>query len=160
MKISITQKEYARLLELAYMGMWVATSREEDFDDARPGRYEAVYQMLLRNAPNMGCAHLVNGDPDSGEPMSESKELENGRADEAIEKFENDCFWDELCDRLAERDLARELLREPPSKEMVLDENLTYEMDRVDALSVRYRDEFVKHDLDNVIVLFGSDRLS
>jgi hypothetical protein len=33
-------------------------------------------------------------------------------------------------------------------------------MERMDALSERYRDEFVKHDLDNVIVLFGSDRLS
>lgn len=160
MKISITQKEYARLLELAYMGMWVATSREEDFDDAHPGRYEAVYQMLLRNAPNMGCANLVNGDPDSGRAMAESEELENGRAGELIEKFENDCFWDELCDRLAERDLERELSREPPSKGMPHDEKFTHEMDRVDALSARYRDEFVKHDLDNVIVLFGSDRLS
>ena len=87
MKISITQKEYARLLELAYMGMWVATSLEEGFDDARPGRYEAVYQMLLRNAPNMGCADLVHGDPDSGGAMAESEELENGRAGELIEKF-------------------------------------------------------------------------
>ncbi|MDR0353572.1 MAG: hypothetical protein LBI02_09600 [Opitutaceae bacterium] len=160
MKISITQKEYARLLELAYMGMWVATSHDEELDDARPGRYEAVYQMLLRNAPNMGCANLVQGDPDSGEPMEESQELENGRADELIEKFENDCFWDELCDRLAERDLERECAREPLSPGMPCEENYDLEMDRMDALSARYRDEFVKHELDNVIVLFGSDRLS
>jgi hypothetical protein len=160
MKISITQKEYARLLELAYMGMWVATSREEDFDDAHPGRHEAVYQMLLRNAPNMGCANLVNGDPGSGEPMAESKELENGRASELIEKFENDCFWDELCERLAERDQGRELSQEPHAEGMTREEKFDREMDRLDALSSRYRDEFVKHDLDNVIVLFGSDRLS
>ncbi|MDR2674385.1 MAG: hypothetical protein LBC18_05825 [Opitutaceae bacterium] len=159
MKISITQKEYARLLELAYMGMWVADSRDEGSDDAPPGRYEAVYQMLLRNAPVMGCANLVQGDPDSGAPMEESDELEDGRAGELIEKFENDCFWDELCDRLAERDLEREQSRNP-AKDMPSEEDFAYGMDRVDELSARYRDEFMKHDLDNVIVLFGSDRLS
>lgn len=160
MKISISQKEYARLLELAYMGMWVATSREERSEDAGPGRYDEVYQMLLRNAPRMGCSELVQGDPDSGGPMAESEELESGRAGKLIEKFENDCFWDELCDRLAERDLDREQAKGARTESMAGEESFSHEMDRMDLLAERYRDEFVKHDLDNVIVLFGSDRLS
>jgi hypothetical protein len=159
MKISITQEEYARLLELAYMGMRVATTRDEETGDASPGRYEAVYQMLLRNAPVMGCANLVQEDPNFDAPMRESDELKEGHAGESIEKFENDCFWDELCDRLAERDLVRNLPQDPATG-MPSETEFAYEIDPVDELSMHYRDEFLKHDLDNVIVLLGSDRLS
>jgi hypothetical protein len=158
MKIAFTQKEYARLLEMSYIAMWVAGSHDEKSPAAR--RYAELEQKLLAAATPMGCADYVQGTPEEGEPLFPSSKLEDDSpATKAIESFEDASFWDELASRLAERDYARELLKTPLT-ETSEDARHEHLVRRVGELEEKYWDEFEKNGLDNFLVLFGSDRLS
>ena len=160
MKIAFTQKEYARLLEMSYLAMWVAGSHDENSPAAR--RYAELEQKLLTAATPMGCADYVEVDPESGEPLFPSQKLDSKDAPttKAIEAFEDASFWNGLVERLAERDYARELLKNPLPESMddaSRDEHLER---RVGELEEKYWAEFEKNGLENLLVLFGTDRLS
>jgi hypothetical protein len=100
MKISFTTKEYARLLELAYLGRWVVASRKgEDAPPAR--RYDDIFKKLFELAPSLGCADLAE-ESDDGVPGPSAKLEEEEHVREFIAEFENDTFWSELVTRLAE----------------------------------------------------------
>jgi len=160
MKIAFTQKEYARLLEMSYIAMWVAGSHNENSAAAR--RYAELEQKLLAAATPMGCADYVDGDPDAGDPLLPSRkfEEEDSPAAKAIDDFEDASFWDELASRLAERDYARELLKTPLPPNMSDDARHEHLAKRVGELEEKYWAEFEKGGLDNFLVLFGTDRLS
>lgn len=159
MKLSFTQKEYARLLEMSYLAMWVAGSHDANSPAAR--RYAELEQKLLAAATAMGCAELVEGDVENGGPLFPSRKLEEKPAiNKAIDAFEEAAFWDSLVSRLAERDYERELLKDPPPASWSDKEREQHMNRRLEALEERYWAEFEKHGLDNLLVLFGSDRLS
>ena len=159
MKIAFTQKEYARLLEMSYIAMWVAGSHDENSPAAR--RYAELEQKLLTLATPMGCADYVEGTAEDGHPLYPSRKLEEeSPATKAIESFEDASFWDELATRLAERDYTRELLKNPLDPGLSEDERHEHLVRRVGELEERYWAEFEKNGLDNLLMLFGTDRLS
>jgi hypothetical protein len=159
MKLAFTQKEYARLLEMAYIAGWVASSHDEESAAAR--RYAELEQKLLAAATPMGCADYVDGARAELGPLLPSRKLEEeSPARKAIERFEEDTFWDELVSRLAERDYAREILKEPLAAGLTEEERQGHMVKRLNALETRYFEEFEKNGLDNLLILFGTDRLS
>jgi hypothetical protein len=159
MKIAFTQKEYARLLEMSYIATWVASAHDEDSPAAR--RYADLEQKLFALAKPLGCADYVDGDGENGEPIYPSRKLEEETpATKAIDDFEENVFWDELASRLAERDYTRELLKNPLPEGIPDEERRDHLLKRVGELEERYWAEFEKNGLDNVIVLFGTNRLS
>ena len=109
MKISFTIREYARLLELAYLGHWVVASRKgEDTPGAR--RYDEIFQKILGLATPLGCADLVE-ERDDGRLGSSPKLEEDEHVRDIIGEFENDTFWNELVGRLAEGEYAAQQAR-------------------------------------------------
>jgi hypothetical protein len=102
MKVSFTQKEYTRLLELAHLGLWMAGARPDD-PATMPERYADLNQKLLALAEPFGCADLVEVDVNGQSFLNEK--LTDGPAAEKIDRFVEDAFWSELVSRLAERDL-------------------------------------------------------
>jgi hypothetical protein len=159
MKIAFTQKEYARLLEMSYIAMWVAGSHDDNSPAAR--RYAQLEQKLLSLATPLGCADYVEGAPQDGQPLYPSRKLEaDSPAEKAIEAFEDASFWDELASRLAERDYARELLKNPLEPGLGEDERHQHLLRRVGELEERYWAEFEKSGLHNLLMLFGTERLS
>jgi hypothetical protein len=160
MKIAFTQKEYARLLEMSYLAMWVAGSHDENSPAVR--RYAELEQKLLAAATPMGCADYVEGDAEAGEPLYPSQKLEeeDSPATKAIDAFEDANFWDGLAERLAERDYSRELLKTPLPLNMSDDARHEHLAKRVGELEEKYWAEFEKNGIDNLLVLFGTDRHS
>jgi hypothetical protein len=159
MKIAFTQKEYARLLEMSYIAMSVAGSHDEKSPAVR--RYGELEQKLLALATPMGCADYVEGAPEDGQPLYPSRKLEEeSPAAKALEAFEDASFWDELAVRLAERDYTREQLKTPLDPGLTEEERQEHFVQRVEELEKRYWAEFEKNGLDNLLVLFGTDRLS
>src|SRR5262249_11345864 len=106
MKVSFTQKEYARLLELVHLGLWVTGARPED-PATMPERYGELAQKVFGLAETFGCADLVEADV-NGE-LYPSEKLTEGPAREKLDRFVEDAFWGELVARLSERDLRAEL---------------------------------------------------
>src|SRR5436309_14716581 len=106
MKVSFTSKEYARLLELVHLGLWVSGARPDD-PATMPERYSAIAQKAFALAEPFGCADLVETDV-NGQYFPNEK-LTDGAVREKIDQFVEEAFWSELVSRLAERDLRAEL---------------------------------------------------
>jgi len=147
MKVSFTQKEYSRLLELAHLGLWVTGARPDD-PATMPERYAELNQKLLALAEPFGCADLVEVDVNGQYFLNEK--LTDGPAAEKMDRFVEDAFWGELVSRLAERDLRAEL---GPTK---LTEELTgEEEERLVAFEDNYWREFETKGIDHLVLLRG-----
>ncbi|MBI5424377.1 MAG: hypothetical protein HZA32_09810 [Opitutae bacterium] len=151
MKVSFTAKEYRQLLELVHLGMWVVTGYQGE-DTAAAKRYFDLDQRLMEMATEMGCADLVEERTD-GTLQPSPKLAEDERMKEIQLDFQNDAFWHEFVQRLADRDQAGAAAKRaietpgvepPPSAE-----------DELKKIEERYWQEFEKNDLANVVVLRG-----
>lgn len=151
MKAAFTPKEYRQLLELVHLGMWAVTAYQGE-DTAAARRYYALDQRLMALATDFGCADLVELRPD-GTLQPAPKLAEEERLRELQSEFQNDVFWHELVNRLADRDLAGEHSKRgmdtpgvepPPSTD-----------ERLKQLEERYWAEFEKNDLANIVLLRG-----
>jgi hypothetical protein len=147
MKVSFTQKEYARLLELVHMGLWVSGSRPED-PATMPERYGEIAQKVFALAEVLGCADLVEADV-NGQYFPTEK-LTTGPANEKIDRFVEDAFWGELVGRLSERDLHSELGATKLTEELTDEEE-----EKLAALEEKYWREFETKGTDNLVVLRG-----
>lgn len=147
MKVSFTQKEYARLLELVHLGLTVAGARPDD-PATMPERYAGIAQKTFELAEAFGCADLVEVDV-NGQYFPNEK-LTEGPTQEKLEQFMEDSFWNELVERLAERDLAAEL---GPTK---TSDVLTGEDDeRLQVLEESYWREFETNGISHLVLLRG-----
>jgi hypothetical protein len=148
MKISFTTKEYARLLELAHLGLWVAGSRPED-PATMPARYEELAQKVFALAEPLGCADLVEADPNGG--YFPTEKLTEGPARKKLETFIEDAFWSELATRLAARDLRAEVGAAASGAEELAPEH----EEKLAAGEDAYWREFEAHGVDHLVVLRG-----
>ena len=147
MKVSFTQKEYARLLELVHLGLWLTGSRPDD-PATMPERYAELTQKVLGLAEPFGCADLVEVDVNGQYFLNEK--LTHGPVAEKIDRFVEDAFWSELVSRLAERDLRAELGPTKLSAELTDDEE-----ERLAAIEDNYWREFETQGVDHLVLLRG-----
>ncbi len=147
MKVSFTPKEYARLLELAHLGLWVAGARPED-PATMPERYAGIAQKAFQLAEPFGCADLVEADV-NGQYFPNEK-LTEGPVSEKIDRFIEDAFWSELVSRLSERDLRAELGPTKLSDELTKDED-----ERLSTIEDSYWREFESAGVDHLVLLKG-----
>lgn len=151
MKVSFTAKEYRQILELVHLGMWTVTAYQGE-ETAAAKRYFAIDQRLMELATAMGCADLVE-EREDGTLQPSPKLSEDDRVRDIQSEFQNDVFWHEFVQRLADRDLASEQAKRtmetpgvepPPSRE-----------EQLKKIEDRYWTEFEKNDLAHVVVLRG-----
>lgn len=147
MKVSFTPKEYARLLELAHLGLCVAGARPDD-PATMPERYADIAQKTFALAEPFGCADLVEVDV-NGQYFPNEK-LTNGHVREKIELFLEDNFWGELVGQLAERDLRAELGATKLSEELTEEEE-----QRLAQIEDSYWREFEARGVENLVLLRG-----
>ena len=133
MEISLTKRQFRRLLDMVYIGNWVLNSTR---GDDRIRDYDEVESLLFALARREGMPVLAE------EYMGEvvpSRAFAEGGIHEAIIDYENNVFFDILAEDLARRDMD-----DVPIDESNYDE-LTR---RIDA----YIDEFEAHGTDNITV--------
>jgi len=153
MKVMFTAKEYARLLELAYLGSRVvAGARPPEEENPHLARYEAIQQKLFEFATPLGAGDLVTI-ASNGQLMPSEKLLEDDRLRKIEGDYSNDLFWHELVARLADRDLAAEQARSHASG----DDGPPIDADRrLKEIEDIYWAEFEKYDLAHIILLRGA----
>lgn len=147
MKVTFTTKEYARILELAYLGLRVASSDSET-PDSLPERYADAAQKLFALATPFGCADLV--EEVAEDEFQPSEKLESGPVLEKLARFTEDAFWRELVERLAERDLRSELGATKLTEELNEEEEK-----RLEEIEDSYWREFEAKGTDFLILLKG-----
>jgi hypothetical protein len=136
-KIELTTEEFRKLIELAYLGEWMINAQHDpEFQDEAAG---AVVQKLLvaHKLPN------VDLDDETGEYFMKSDWTER-LYDEYILDYDDHTFWDELTERLAQRDLARE--RGIEADKLNRDDDLL----ELRPIEDRYRAELEEHGLDRL----------
>lgn len=151
MKVSFTAKEYRQILELVHLGMWTVTAYQGE-ETAAAKRYFAIDQRLMELATALGCADLVE-EREDGTLQPSPKLSEDDRVRDIQSEFQNDVFWHELVQRLADRDLAGAQAKRtmetpgvepPPSRE-----------EQLKKIEDRYWADFEKNDLAHLVVLRG-----
>jgi hypothetical protein len=155
MKLTFTQKEYQRLLELAHLGMWVVTAYQGE-ETAAAKRYFDLDQKLLELAGPLDCADLVEERAD-GTLQPSPKLAEDERVREIQGDFTNDAFWHELVARLSDRDYSTEQAKHALAETPGVEPPPTPE-ERIKQLEEAHWREFEKNDLANVIVLRGGSK--
>jgi hypothetical protein len=100
MNVNLSPEEYRKLVELAYLGEWLINAHHDtDFQDDQAS---AAVQRLLEAGPLDG----VERDEETSEYYLRAEWVEQ-LYDAYILDYDDHVFWDELTERLAQRDLAR-----------------------------------------------------
>ena len=147
MKINITKKEYKTLLEMLQITDWILHAHKTDeSEDTKP--FKDFEQKIFAQAKDFGYDHLIEYDTELQRffPTSEFEDTSPGR--EYIEDFENDSFWEDLIQRLVERDLIQEI---GEKKYLSLDP-----MDRIKKEGPhweKYGAEFETHGIDRLEIV-------
>jgi hypothetical protein len=100
MKFDLTEAEYRELVRLAYLGEWIinAPHDPEHQDEAAA----LAFQRLLATGKALP---EIDRDAETTEYFL-TAEVANRLYDEHISDYDDHVFWEELCERLAARDLA------------------------------------------------------
>jgi transcriptional regulator with AAA-type ATPase domain len=109
MKLDLSRRDYRSLLTVLEIADWVLHAfRTEEPQETAPLR--VLEQKVLALAEEFGCGELVEYDAIEQRYWLTRDYDEVSDAVQLIEEFENDSFWDQLSDRLVERDLILETL--------------------------------------------------
>ena len=131
MKIELTELEFRRLLDLAYIGNWILNSTRgvDRFID-----YDKVESILFSYCIDCDMPTLVETSNGFARP---SAAFENGGIHEAIADYEDSVFFEILAEELARRDMEFEPISQ---------DNLVELTNRIDE----YIEEFEQNGIDNI----------
>ena len=133
MIIEMTDMEFRRLLDMAYIGNWIlnSTRGNDRFSD-----FDKVESLLFSKCPQCDMKTLV--EYRNGEACP-SEAFETGGIHEAIADYEDSVFFEILAEELARRDMEFEPIGP---------ENLLELTNRIDE----YIEEFEKNGVDNISI--------
>jgi len=131
MDIQLTELEFRRLLDMAYIGNWVLNSTRgtDRFTD-----YDEIESLLFSKCPDCGMPSLTEIIDGAPRP---SAAFENGGIHEAIADYEDSIFFEILAEELARRDM---------DFEPISPENFNELTSRIDE----YIEEFEQNGIDNI----------
>lgn len=142
MQIELTKEQYRTLLLLVNLGDWVINAHEVD---ARNEDVDELLQHILKYHKDFGETKLVDPAPDKGK-FYETREMDDWMY-KFIDEYDNETFWDELVDRLSERDFLRQH-GEKKIEKMTTEQYLR----ELDEFEERYSKEFEENGLDNLSI--------
>ena len=131
MKIELTELQFRRLLDMAYIGNWILNSTRgpDRFTD-----YDNVESILFSHCPSCEMPTLVDFSEGIARP---SAAFEDGGIHEAIADYEDSIFFEILAEELARRDM---------DFEPIGPDNLNELTNRIDE----YIEEFEQNGIDNI----------
>jgi hypothetical protein len=135
--LALTPQQYQKLIELAYLGEWVINAHHDtEFQDDEAGD---VLQALLAVRPQPD----IGRDDETGQYYMSTEWIER-LLDTYILDYDDHVFWDELTERLAQRDLARARGVSPD------DINRDDDLLELRPLEERYREELEEHGIERL----------
>ena len=141
MDINFTQEQFKTLLKLIYMGHWMLTAHDDKPDKV----IDALTSHIYSFAKSSGVNTLVELDPDNGRFYG-TRQFEELMS-EYIDDYDNQTFWDELIERLANRDFLAKYGEEAIQK-MSMEERFTNFQEFED----RYGEEFEDHGIERIAI--------
>lgn len=146
MNINFTDKEYRLLLDAVFIADWVMTSHDTG-PDSDDDQYQMLFQKIYSHARDMGCADLVAEETDANRYYPTRQYEEESNVFAWIEEYNALTFWDELIERLTERDVMNET---PPVEGQAMEAE-EYQR-RAAPHEHRYAEEFERHGIDRLVI--------
>src|SRR5436190_10857547 len=106
MKIDITKNEYRLLVDMLYLADWMMHSHAIG-EEQHHHEYEKLRKKILSHYKDMGAEDIVEYSEESDD-FFESSDYDDYIHEKFIDPYDNENFWDELTDRLAERDVVND----------------------------------------------------
>ena len=135
--LELSPDQYKELLKLAYVGDWV-------IDEPENIVLNDLVQTIFSKAGEAGLKKMVEFDKDL-EIFTPSLDFDE-EVIGIVDDYEEECFWDHLIYRLADRDVEKKLGKK--GEKMSMEEKL----ELIDPASEKYIKEFEENGLDNVKV--------
>lgn len=111
MELKLSKEQYEKLLELVYLGNWMVNAyRTDDYLE----EYSDVVSHIFSQAEAAGLEGKAVKDETEGKYLP-SYDFEESMHD-FIGDYDGFCFWEELINRLAERDALKEYGSTPLDK--------------------------------------------
>jgi hypothetical protein len=133
LELSISLKQFRRLLDLVYIGNWVLNSAR---GDDRIKEFDEVESVLFEKCREIGMDKLTEQSNGAAIP---SKAFAEGGIHEAIMEYEDTIFFEILAEELARRDVINEGGTE--------DDN-----EQINERIVAYIAEFERNGTDNIVL--------
>jgi hypothetical protein len=153
MKLELNKKEYMLLLHVLEMSDWVLNAHTNK-EDSEHRDYGELEQKIFSLAQDFGYGSLIEYSAEVERFMPTRRYEDTRSVMKKIQEFENDTFWDELIDRLAERDAIRDTGEKEFKKMKPIDRIML-----VEGYREKYSEEFEKHDLERISVGWQSKGL-
>lgn len=114
MKIEFTKEQFENLIKLVYLGNWMANANRTG-DKIK--KYENLEDYVFSFAKDFGLDEYVDDeDAAKGKFFPTRFFEEETDVDEIRDEYEDDTFWNELPDRLGERDFFKKYSQEEREK--------------------------------------------
>lgn len=146
-QFDLSRAEFLSLLKAVLLGETMANGYRVD---DRIQEYMDIEQIILRLAEREGFHELVEHDPKLGAHFPTAK-LEEMTSD-LVDDFEEDSFWEEAADRLAVRDMAREL----GEKKLKKIPRVRFVLERLKRAN-EYHSEFENYGIDRLEIVDTSE---
>lgn len=104
MKINFTKKQFENLLKLVYLGNWMANAYRTD-DIIK--KYEELENYVFSFAKEFGFAEYVDDELADEGKFFPTRVFEETDVNELHDEYDDETFWDEILDRLTDRDFVR-----------------------------------------------------
>ncbi|OGZ97078.1 MAG: hypothetical protein A3B34_03075 [Candidatus Sungbacteria bacterium RIFCSPLOWO2_01_FULL_54_21] len=145
--IVLTRRQFLALLKAVYLGNWVANAyRDGGPLDPLAEEYEGILHLVFSQAPRFGLEKYASREPGSDDAHHPTRLFEEGTDVRAVlDAHEDAVFWEELAERLGERDFHA-MHTEEMAAGMAEDESMHRHHESID----RYEDEFANHGIDRL----------
>ncbi|TJY41093.1 hypothetical protein E5161_15460 [Cohnella pontilimi] len=142
MKIELTNKQYRDLIELLFLGNWLANATRTGAEgDERLEKYELLQHYILSHAKNFQADDVVT---EEGTSFYTTMEFEESIMP-IVEEYDDSTFWEQLSMKLANRDLLKEIGPVSELKEK--------HRTRLFELEEEYEVEFEENGLRNLVLM-------
>jgi len=146
MKINFTKKEYVALLDLLEIALWVMDTQTLKIPQEKKP-YERLVQKIYSFAKEMGCEVLIEHDADMQAYFPTNEFDETSPMMEYIDDYNNDMFWDELINKLVNRDLMNQF-----GSKRVAEMDIEEFFNKQDPIEDKYSTEFETNGVKNLYI--------
>ena len=147
MRLDLTDDQARTLVECLYIANWIVAGWN-DFDDLQMRSDVSELEQLIFGVAADSNPDYLEGEPGAKGELFPTMELEErSRARDALDLYEDNVFWEELIERLAEREAMRDT-GEAAWRTM----SGSARIDRVDPHAKRIREALRRHGINALMV--------
>ena len=147
MKLNFTNREYRTLMEMIQIASWVIHAHETERPTGNDP-YDVIEEKILSQAKDFGCAGDVDFDKQLGAHFA-TRDFEE-HIMQFIDRYDDDTFWEELRERLIERDMVRVI-----GDQQYLALEFEDRMKKAVPFEQKYDNEFAEHGIERLAVIAG-----